>query len=175
MRDMSVEYENVWFKIVRTEMGQRDFYSVLFARASAAAIPIFANGEVGLIREYREPIKDFVWDIPAGIIEEGEEPERSAVRELVEEFGIDEGRVSGLSLLASPLLSPGTTDQRMHIFRASVMGHKLSEPGRVRGVGGEVIADAVRLSPQEALSLARRETVSGHALAAILAVNLESE
>lgn len=42
-----------------------------------------------LIRQYRYPIGDYVYEFPAGLVEEGEEPKAAGVREIYEETGLD--------------------------------------------------------------------------------------
>ncbi len=42
-----------------------------------------------LLRQYRYPIGDWIYELPAGLIDEGESPEEAAVREMKEETGLD--------------------------------------------------------------------------------------
>jgi ADP-ribose pyrophosphatase len=51
-------------------------------------IPVF-EGKIGLLRFYRHPINEEVWEAPRGFIDKGETPEVSALRELGEEAGLD--------------------------------------------------------------------------------------
>ena len=43
---------------------------------------------VVLIRQYRYPLDSYLYELPAGLIEEGESPEAAAVREMKEETGL---------------------------------------------------------------------------------------
>ncbi len=43
---------------------------------------------VVLIREFRYPINDFIYDVPAGLIEPGEDAKKAAIREFREETGM---------------------------------------------------------------------------------------
>lgn len=62
-----------------------------------------------LIRQFRPPIRDFIYELPAGLIDPGETPEEAAKRELKEETGLD--AINTISI--SPILynSPGCTDE----------------------------------------------------------------
>ena len=50
-------------------------------------IPITADGQVVLIRQYRHGLLASTWEVPGGVIDPGEEPLHAAVRELLEETG----------------------------------------------------------------------------------------
>ena len=54
---------------------------------AACIIPIFANGKLGLVRQYRYAAKNEFIEFPAGKIDKGESPESCARRELEEEIG----------------------------------------------------------------------------------------
>lgn len=54
---------------------------------AAAIVPVDANGNIILVRQYRHPAKAMVLEIPAGMMEGEEEPLCCAKRELEEEIG----------------------------------------------------------------------------------------
>lgn len=54
---------------------------------ASAIVPIDEEGKIIFVRQYRHPLKKMVLEIPAGMIDEGEEPFDCAVRELEEETG----------------------------------------------------------------------------------------
>ena len=52
-------------------------------------IPVTPSGRYLLINVYRYPVKRYLWEFPAGLIEDGESPTAAGRRELVEETGIE--------------------------------------------------------------------------------------
>ena len=45
--------------------------------------------KIVMIRQYRYPLDDYLYELPAGLIDAGETPEQSAIREMKEETGMD--------------------------------------------------------------------------------------
>lgn len=82
---------------------------------SVAALARQADGRIVLVRQYRYPVDAALWELPAGRIDAGEEPEAAAQRELQEETGFRAGR---LEKLAFYYTTPGFCDESMHLFRA---------------------------------------------------------
>ena len=54
----------------------------------ALVLPVTPSGRCLMIRVYRYPVKRYMWEFPAGMIEDGETPEEAGRRELLEETGI---------------------------------------------------------------------------------------
>lgn len=83
---------------------------------AVAMVAVNEHGEVGLIRQYRATVDQILWEIPAGTIDASDaDPLATAQRELLEEMGV---RASTWHLIAKVYVSPGWTDQVMHIFEA---------------------------------------------------------
>jgi len=55
---------------------------------ASAIVPIFENGDVMLIDQFRYPAKQIFLEVPAGKIDAGENPHQTAERELFEETGL---------------------------------------------------------------------------------------
>lgn len=96
------------------------------AAAIVALDPPDANGNHGqprvvLIHQYRYAAGGFVWEVPAGKLDPGEEPETCAARELEEETGY---RAGSLERLGAIHTTPGFTDEVIHLFLATGL-----EPG----------------------------------------------
>lgn len=83
--------------------------------AAVAVVAVDAGERVLLVRQERPAVGGKVLEIPAGLLEPGEEPEAAARRELQEETGLHGGEwVEAASILSSP----GFTDERIHLFVA---------------------------------------------------------
>ena len=68
---------------------------------------------LGMIKEYRIPIKDYEWGFPAGLINEGETAEQAVRRELEEETGL---KVKRILSIGKPVFSTsGITDEAIQI------------------------------------------------------------
>ncbi|GAB3791581.1 NUDIX hydrolase [Virgibacillus kimchii] len=80
---------------------------------AVAVIPITEENKIVLIEQYRKPLEKSIIEIPAGKVENWENPELTAIRELEEETGYT---TSELSFVASFYTSPGFADELMHIF-----------------------------------------------------------
>lgn len=91
-----------------------------------AAVLFVKNGEVLLVRQFRYAYNKEIYEIPAGMVNEGEEPFAAAARELEEETGYK----AELSHLADIYPSPGYTDEIIHIYLAenfSLSSQRLDE------------------------------------------------
>src|SRR2546427_8649025 len=64
---------------------------------SAVIVPVFEDGTVALVRQYRHPAVRYLLEAPAGTLNEGERPEEGAARELEEELGFTAGKMDLLS------------------------------------------------------------------------------
>lgn len=53
----------------------------------AVVVAVTEEGELIAERQYRHGIEEVIWELPAGAIEPGEDPEEAARRELLEETG----------------------------------------------------------------------------------------
>jgi ADP-ribose pyrophosphatase len=68
-----------------------------------------------LIRQYRYAAEQYLYEVPAGRLDPGEEPAACARRELREETGCEAERVEHLITIYT---TPGFTDERIHLFMA---------------------------------------------------------
>jgi 8-oxo-dGTP pyrophosphatase MutT (NUDIX family) len=95
--------------------GVKDPYYVVERPDAVIVFPLTEEGEVVLVRQYRPPIDRIELGLPAGLVEEGEEPEKAARRELLEETGYAGGEWELLGSLAS---SPSLKDNWAHLYLA---------------------------------------------------------
>ncbi len=92
---------------------------------AVAVVPLLSDGRVIILKQFRAPVGRWVYEIPAGRVEEGERPEEAAMRELVEEAGFTAGE---LVRLVSVLPSPGYSDEVLHVYLARSLKHVGSRP-----------------------------------------------
>ncbi len=87
----------------------------------ASAVVPFLSDPAGddpqllLIKQYRYAAEDYLYEIPAGRLDEGESPEECARRELREETGCTAQRIEHMYTLYT---TPGFTDEKIHLFLA---------------------------------------------------------
>ena len=99
-----------------------------------ASDPPEADPTILLIRQYRYATGGELWEIPAGTLDPGEEPEVCARRELLEETGVTAAR---LQRLTSIWTTPGFTNEVIHLYLAT--GLTMGEPSRERDEFIEVV------------------------------------
>jgi ADP-ribose pyrophosphatase len=123
---------------------------VVVHRGSAVIVPLFDDGTVALVRQWRQPAGKYLLEIPAGSLEEGEEPREGAIRELEEEIGCAAAKVEHL---ASFFVSPGFLSEKMHVYLATGLtetAQNLDDDERV---------EVVRIPLTEAVDLCRRNKI----------------
>lgn len=78
----------------------------------ACALPLHDDGDVSLIRQYRHPAGDVIWEIPAGRIDDGEGPEACARRELEDDEYLEVVKIpfnDALDMVFSGKINDGKT------------------------------------------------------------------
>jgi ADP-ribose pyrophosphatase len=81
---------------------------------SVVLLPIPEPGKIILIRQYRYTIDRWIWELPAGGLKPGEDPDTAAVRECEEEIGLAPGKVTRLR---GYYPTPGFCDEDMIYYR----------------------------------------------------------
>lgn len=90
--------------------------SIVRHKGSAVMMAVDERNRVLLVRQYRLPANKYLWELPAGRLDEGETPLQAARRELMEETGY---RARKWDRLASFWPSPGYVSEKMTIFLAT--------------------------------------------------------
>jgi ADP-ribose pyrophosphatase len=98
------------------EAGKTYVREVVGHPGGAAAVPVFADGTVAFVRQYRHPTRGYVLELPAGKLDPGERPAETAARELEEELGLVAGRMEQLSEFYT---TPGFCAERLWVFLAT--------------------------------------------------------
>jgi ADP-ribose pyrophosphatase len=83
---------------------------------SSVIVPVFDDGTVALVRQYRHPAVRYLLEVPAGTLDSGERPEQGAARELEEELGLV---AENWELLSEFFVSPGFCVEKMWVYLAT--------------------------------------------------------
>ncbi len=127
---------------------------------AAAVLPLTEDGEVILVRQYRHATGGWLLEIPAGKLDDGEQPDACGRRELVEEAGVDAGRLEPLGWIWT---TPGFADERIWLFLATQL-----RPARQQLEHDEVLT-VERLPLARAVEMAASgEIVDGKTVCALL-------
>ena len=98
---------------------------IVVHRGSVVILPIFPDGDILLIRQYRHALGASLWELVAGRLEPGESKPAAARRELIEETGYTARRMQQI-LEIFP--SPGFVTERMWIFAATGLRRGVAQP-----------------------------------------------
>ena len=89
---------------------------IVVHKGSAVIVPVFADETVALVRQYRHAAGKYLLEIPAGSLNEGEDPMEGAERELEEEIGVTAGKIEKLCEF---YVSPGFLTEKMFVYLAT--------------------------------------------------------
>ena len=116
---------------VVTAQGQKKVKEVVLAPDSVVIVPLLDEQTVVLIRNQRAAAGTILWELPAGTMEAGENPDLCAARELVEETGYQAKRLEKLMAFYP---APGASTEFMTAYRAT----GLTQVGQSLDVGEEI-------------------------------------
>ena len=114
--------------------GNRGIREVAHHPGGAVAVPMFPDGTVLLVRQFRYPFGIYTLEVPAGKLNPGEDPATAAARELEEETGWIAGKLEKLTAIYT---TPGFCDEVLHIYLAT--GLKPSPDGHRREEGEQTM------------------------------------
>jgi 8-oxo-dGTP pyrophosphatase MutT (NUDIX family) len=124
-------YQNPWFAVREDQVlrpdGSPGIYGVVTAaRWALGVVPLWPDGTVTLVGQYRYPIGEYSWEIPEGGGDLADDPLSGARRELVEETGLE---AETWSYLGKCHTSNCFVDEVGHLFLAENLCQGTPAPG----------------------------------------------
>jgi ADP-ribose pyrophosphatase len=124
-----IVYQGPVFGVRRDEVlepgGLQTVREVITHPGSVVVLPALPDKRIVLIRQYRHATRQFLWELVAGRMDEGESVEEAAARELLEETGY---RAKRFKLFLDVFPTPGFLEERMYILLAEGLTAGEAEP-----------------------------------------------
>lgn len=130
--------------------GRQTTFHVVSHPGAVAIVPLFENGDVMLLKQFRPALGREIIEIPAGTLEPGETPLATARREIAEETGY---RARRWSKLGTFYTAPGFCTELMHLYSARDLS-----PADAEGDADEVIRP-LRIPFRRALEWVHRQRI----------------
>ena len=105
--------------VVKLPTGHTIDMEIIRHPGSVVLLPIPEPGKIILIRQYRYTIDRWIWELPAGSLKAGEDPDKAAARECEEEIGLAPATVTRLR---GYYPTPGFCDEEMIFYRCEDLG-----------------------------------------------------
>lgn len=105
---------------LKTPDGRETKFEIIEHGGSVVIIPVDENGNILFVRQYRHATGQDLLELPAGTLDDNEEPEVCAAREIREETGMAAGV---LTKLGEFYLAPGYSTEFMIVFLATGLSH----------------------------------------------------
>lgn len=100
---------------VQLEDGTTSTREVVHHHGGACVLPVNADGNVTMVRQFRYALGEELWELPAGKLEAGEDPFEAAKRELSEECGLTADTYTELGVVYPTV---GYDSERIYLWAA---------------------------------------------------------
>jgi ADP-ribose pyrophosphatase len=106
---------NLYKDLIQYDDGQKDYREVVEHYGGSTVLAV-TDSSLILVRQYRHPLKNFVYELPAGKLNLDEDPLECAKRELKEETGYT---ATNWEKIISFHTTPGYSSEKLHIYLAT--------------------------------------------------------
>ena len=135
-------------------------YDVVEHHGAITVVPVDKDGCLLFVRQYRVGSQSELLELPAGMLEDDEDPLSGAAREVREEIGMAAGK---MERLGDFYMAPGYSTEHMHVFLATNL-----YPAPLPQDQDEFLSVS-RIPARKALEMARNGQIhDGKTLAALL-------
>ena len=116
---------NVKLETVVLPNGKQALREVVDHKGAVAIVPITNEGDVVLVKQYRQAARKIMLEIPAGKLASNEDPDHCAERELLEETGFT---ATELYKVSSVFTTPGFSNEIIHVYVAKGLSMSKQQP-----------------------------------------------
>ncbi len=160
----TVEFNGRAFAVQRLDLllpdGKKHDFELVAHRNSVSILPVDDQGNMLFVRQYRVGAESELLELPAGVLEESEDPLEGAKREVREETGMAAGKIVHLG---QAYLAPGYASELMYFYLAGEL-----YPSPLQQDADEFLS-LVKIPVKEAYRMARSgEIHDSKTLAALL-------
>ncbi len=160
----TVEFQGRAYEVHRLKLklpdGRTHDFELVEHNDSVSILPVDDQGNMLFVRQYRIGAKEDLLELPAGVLEKGEDPLEGAAREVREETGMGAQK---MVLIGQAYLAPGYSSELMYFYLATGL-----YPAPLEQDADEFL-ELVKLPVAEALRMARAgEFRDSKTLAALL-------
>jgi 8-oxo-dGTP pyrophosphatase MutT (NUDIX family) len=111
-----------WMALIEREIefapgAERELYHAVGQQDYIAIVATLPDGRIPIVRQYRPALESFTWELPAGLVEPGEDTVACCQRELIEETGFIARAVHALGCYAP---CTARLSNRVHSFFAEI-------------------------------------------------------
>ncbi len=94
-----------WMKVIEREVeftagAKAELYHAVGQQDYIAIVALTPDGTIPIVRQYRPALERFTWELPAGLVDKGEDAATTCARELMEETGLPSQAVHRLGIYA---------------------------------------------------------------------------
>jgi len=121
-------FKNKLFTVVDEIAHDPDGFEIhrsIVRHPGSAVMMVAEKGRILLVKQFRLPAEQYLWELPAGRLDPGEDALQAAQRELREETGY---QAENWINLAEFWASPGYVGEKMHVFLATGLAEGRQEP-----------------------------------------------
>lgn len=103
-----------------TIKGKKVIREHLIVKDAVASILVDEEGKYGLVKQYRPAVKQYMYELVAGVLDKDLTPEDTLLEEIEEECEIDSKDVKNLTFINDYYMIVGFSDSMLKMYRADV-------------------------------------------------------